>query len=162
MRHNAGASMGGLNSPLHVTHPLRKDSRRCVERRLWRIKLASPRIGGHPPSPEFEVVEGGAPSKKRSEKTSRFRVMTHTPLPKPPQISLIFKADTVRFHVSREKDGKLHLVRCRMGRCEGRSTGRLRASAQGGGRGKPTPHRGSDDPPSKTRTPLRPPWFFQL
>jgi hypothetical protein len=27
----------------------------------------------------------------------------------------------------------------------------------------PTPWQGGrDDPPSKTRTPLRPPWFFQL
>jgi hypothetical protein len=33
-----------------------------------------------------------------------------TPLQKAPQISPIFKADTVRLHVSREKDGKWRLV----------------------------------------------------
>jgi radical SAM superfamily enzyme YgiQ (UPF0313 family) len=38
---------------------------------------------------------------------------TPTPLQKTPQISPIFKADTVRLHVSREKDGKLRLVHAR-------------------------------------------------
>jgi hypothetical protein len=52
------------------------------------------------------------------------------------------------------------LDRCRMAQYEGRSAGRLRASSQGG-RVDPTPLAGgSDDPPSKTRTPLPPPWFF--
>src|ERR1700758_2204059 len=58
------------------------------------------------------------------------------------------------------KGREIALGRCRMGRYEGRSAGRLRASSQGGGRAKPTPHRGSDDPPQKTKTPLRPPLVF--
>jgi hypothetical protein len=44
-----------------------------------------------------------------------------TPRQKQPQISPIFKADTVRLHVSREKDKEIALGRCRMRRCEGRS-----------------------------------------
>jgi hypothetical protein len=35
----------------------------------------------------------------------RLEVMAPTPLQKTPQISPILKADTVRLHVSREKDG---------------------------------------------------------
>jgi hypothetical protein len=56
--------------------------------------------------------------------------MAPTPLQKTPQISPIFKVDTVRLHVSREKDGKSGLV-TPDGRYEGRSAGRLRASSQG-------------------------------
>jgi hypothetical protein len=37
-------------------------------------------------------------------------ILLPAPLQKTPQISPIFKADTVRLHVSREKDGKLRLV----------------------------------------------------
>jgi hypothetical protein len=37
------------------------------------------------------------------------------------------------------KGREIALGRCRMGRYEGRSAGRLRASSQGGGRAKPTP-----------------------
>jgi hypothetical protein len=36
--------------------------------------------------------------------------MRPAPRERPPQISPIFKADAVRLPVSREKDGKLHLV----------------------------------------------------
>jgi hypothetical protein len=36
--------------------------------------------------------------------------MLPAPRQKLPEISPIFKADTVRLHVSREKDGKLRLV----------------------------------------------------
>ena len=85
------------------------------------------------------------------------------PRQKLPEISPTFKADAVRLHVSREKDKEIALGRSRMGRYEGRSAGRLRASSQGGGRAKPTPHRGSDDPPlKKLRPPSGPPGFFQL
>ena len=38
------------------------------------------------------------------------RDLRPAPRQKLPEISPIFKADTVRLHVSREKDGKLHLV----------------------------------------------------
>jgi hypothetical protein len=47
------------------------------------------------------------------------------------------------------KGREIALGRCRVGRCEGRSAGRLRASAHGGGRVDPTPGRGNDDPPFK-------------
>jgi hypothetical protein len=43
-----------------------------------------------------------------------------TPRQKLPKISPIFKADTVRPHVLREKDREIALGRCRMGRYEGR------------------------------------------
>jgi hypothetical protein len=79
--------------------------------------------------------------------------MAPTPLQKTPQIPPIFKAATGTLHVSREKDGKLHLVDAGWDNTKGRSTGRLRASSPGGGRADPTPGRGSDDPPSKTRPP---------
>jgi hypothetical protein len=91
---------------------------------------------------------------------------TSTELPAPRQklteISPILKADTVRLHVSREKDKENAFGRCRMGRYEGRSAGRLRASSRGWKDGSYSLAGGNDDPPSKTRTPLRPPWFFQL
>jgi len=69
-----------------------------------------------------------------------------SPRQKLPEISPIFKTDTVRLHVSREKDGKLRLGYAGMGRYEGRSAGRLRASSQGWNAGSEPPGRGSDDP----------------
>jgi hypothetical protein len=65
--------------------------------------------------------------------------MLPAPRQKLPEISPIFISDKVTLHVSREKDGKLRLGYAGMGRYEGRSAGRLRASSQGGGRGNPTP-----------------------
>src|SRR5689334_847499 len=85
-------------------------SRRCAEGPLWSIKLPSPRIGGPPPSQEGGHRGGGSICKMRAKKTSRFRIMSYTPLEKPPQISPIFKADKVTPHISREKDGKLRLA----------------------------------------------------
>jgi hypothetical protein len=55
----------------------------------------------------------------------------HTPLRKPPQISPIFiqrQGHAPRFA---GKGREIALGRCRMGRYEGRSAGRLRASSQG-------------------------------
>jgi hypothetical protein len=54
--------------------------------------------------------KGGSTRKMRTKKTSRFRIMQPAPRQKPPQISPIFIADKVSLAVSREKDGKLHLV----------------------------------------------------
>jgi hypothetical protein len=45
------------------------------------------------------------------------------------EISPIFISDKVTLHVSREKDGKLRLSYAGMGRYEGRSAKRLRASS---------------------------------
>jgi hypothetical protein len=97
----------------------------------------------------------------RVKKTSRFRIMRPAPRQKPPQISPIFISDKVTPHVSREKDGKFRLV------CAGwddakvvqpDGCGQARRGVEGGS--YPLAG-GSDDPPSKTRTPLRsPPWFF--
>jgi hypothetical protein len=67
------------------------------------------------------------------------------------------EAATVRLHVSREKDKEIALGRCRMGRYEGRSAGRLRASSQGVEGWILPPAGGAMTPPSKTRTPFRPP-----
>jgi hypothetical protein len=95
----------------------------------------------------------------------RSRTDNHWPAPrqKLPEISPIFKTDTVRLHVSREKDGKLRLGYAGMGRYEGRSAGRLRASSQGWNAGSEPPGRGSDDPPlQKLGPPSGPPGFFQL
>src|SRR5437868_2084144 len=87
--------------------------------------------------------------------------MLPAPCQKQPQISPFFISDKVTLHVSREKDGKLRLGYAGMGRYEGRSAGRLRASSQGGGGRILPPGAGSPAPPSKTRTPLRPPRFFR-
>jgi len=43
---------------------------------------------------------------------------------KPLQISPIFKADTVRLHVSREKDGKSGLLYAQIGRFQSRPASR--------------------------------------
>jgi hypothetical protein len=52
-----------------------------------------------------------------------FFVTTNIVLVRRAEISPIFKADTVRLHGSREKDGKLRLGCAGMGRYEGRSAG---------------------------------------
>jgi hypothetical protein len=46
----------------------------------------------------------------RAEKTSRIRIMRPAPRQKLPEISPIFKTDTVRLHVSREKDRETAMV----------------------------------------------------
>src|SRR5262245_64875016 len=87
--------------------------------------------------------------------------MLPAPRQKQPQISPILISDKVTLHVSREKDGKLRLGYAGIRRCEGRSAGRLRASSQGVKGWILPPWQGErDDPPSKTRTPLRPPPGF--
>src|SRR5215472_17745222 len=70
--------------------------------------------------------------------------MRPTFLQKAPQISPIFTPDKITLHVSREKDKEIALGRCRMGRCESRSAGRLRARR--GVEGGPTPRRASGPP----------------
>src|SRR5438128_2180895 len=55
-----------------------------------------------------------------------YGIMLPAPRQKLPEISPIFKASTVRLHVSREMAPGLR----RMGRSQGRSAGRLRASSQ--------------------------------
>jgi hypothetical protein len=65
--------------------------------------------------------------------------MLPAPRQKQPQISPIFISDKVTLHVSRGKDGKLRLRYAGMGRYEGRSAGRLRASSQGVGGGSYPP-----------------------
>jgi hypothetical protein len=86
--------------------------------------------------------------------------MIPAPRQKLPEISPIFKADTVRLHVSREKDGKLRLGYAGMGRYEGRSAGRLRATSQGVEDGPYPPARVSGpSPPQKLGPPSGPPDF---
>jgi hypothetical protein len=86
--------------------------------------------------------------------------MLPAPRQKQPQISPIFISDKVTLHVSREKDKKKALGRCRMGRYEGPSTGRLGAGPQGlKGESHPA-GRGRDDPPLKNWDPLRSPLGF--
>src|SRR5215469_56526 len=77
--------------------------------------------------------------------------MRLTSLQKAPQISPIFTPDKITLHVSREKDKEIALGRCRMGRCESRSAGRLRGSTEGRGRWIL--------PPAGAASPLRPPDF---
>ena len=72
--------------------------------------------------------------------------MRPTFLQKAPQISPIFTPDKITLHVSREKDKEIALGRCRMGRCESRSAGRLRASSEGSGRWSYPPQ--ASGPPS--------------
>jgi hypothetical protein len=89
-------------------------------------------------------------------------LLPSAPRKKPPQISPIFINDKVTLHVSREKDWKLHFVDAGWDDTKVRSPERLWASSQDVEAWLRPPAGGSDDPPSKTRTPLRPPWFFQL
>jgi hypothetical protein len=87
-------------------------------------------------------------------------LLTPAPRQKLPEISPIFKADTVRLHVSREKDGKLRLI------CSGWDDTKIVqpdrcGQARGAGRVDPTPWQGrAMTPPSKTRPPLRHPLVF--
>ena len=88
--------------------------------------------------------------------------MLPAPRQKLPEISPIFKADTVRLHVSREKDGKLRVVYAgwddtKVVQPDG--CGQARRGVEGW---ILPPAGGAITPPSKTRTPLRPPRFFQL
>jgi hypothetical protein len=96
----------------------------------------------------------------------RRAIQDRQPLASPPSETPRDLADFqnrhTRLHVSREKDGKLRLG-AGMGRYEGRSAGRLRASSQGWNAGSEPPGRGSDDPPlQKLGPPSGPPGFFQL
>ena len=74
--------------------------------------------------------------------------MLPAPRQKPAQISPIFISDKVTLHVSREKGGKLRLVYA------GWDDAKVVQPNGCGGWILP-PGRGSDDPPSKTRPPLR-------
>jgi hypothetical protein len=80
-------------------------------------------------------------------------LLVPAPRQKAPQISPIFKADTVRLHVSREKEKDWDDTKV----VQPDGCGQARR----GGRVDPTPRqRGEMTPLSKTRTPLRTPWFF--
>ena len=86
--------------------------------------------------------------------------MRPAPRQKLPEISPILKADTVTLHVSREKDKEIALVDAgwddtKIVHPNGCGQARRRRSVA------PTPRQGGAmTPPSKTRPPLRPPWFF--
>jgi hypothetical protein len=78
------------------------------------------------------------------------------PRQKLPEISPIFRADTVRLHVSREKDKEIALVDAgwddaKVVQPDG--CGPARRGWKGGRVDSYPPAGGSDDPPSKTRTP---------
>jgi hypothetical protein len=82
------------------------------------------------------------------------------PRQKQPQISPIFKTDTVTLHVSREKDKEIALVNAGWDDTKvvhPNGCGQARRTSQ---RGSYPRQGGAMTPPSKTRTPLRPPWFF--
>jgi hypothetical protein len=79
-----------------------------------------------------------------------------------PEISSIFKPDTARLHVSREKDGKLHLVDAGWGDAKAvqpDGCGQARTGVEGW---ILPPAGGTMTPLQKLGPPLRPPWFFQL
>jgi hypothetical protein len=98
---------------------------------------------------DFQSRHGEAPRfAGKGREIALGRCWWPAPLQKTPQISPIFKADTVRLHVSREKDGKLHLVDA--GGTIRRSFSRTAAGKfAGGGRAKPTPTGGAMTPPFK-------------
>ena len=86
-------------------------------------------------------------------------IMLPAPRQKLPEISPIFKADTVRLHVSREKDKEIALIDAgwddtKVVQPDG--CGQARGGCE---RGILPPGRGSDDPPLKTRPPSGPPFF---
>ena len=82
--------------------------------------------------------------------------MLPAPRQKLPEISPILKADTVRLHVSREKDKEIALIDAgwddtKVVQPDG--CGQARGGCE---RGILPPGRGSDDPPLKTRPPSGP------
>src|SRR5262249_3910872 len=95
------------------------------------------------------------------DRRRRFCLECATPLQKTPQISAIFKADSVTLHVSQEKDGKLRLVYAgwddtKVVQPDGCG------QARRGGRADPTPWQGGAmAPPQKLGPPSGPPGFFQ-
>jgi hypothetical protein len=89
--------------------------------------------------------------------------MLPAPRQKLPEISPIFISDKVTLHVSREKDGKLHLVDA--GWDDTKVVPRTAAGKLAGGWKGETypPTGGAMTPLKKAKTPLRPPrGFFQL
>jgi hypothetical protein len=90
--------------------PSRKTSHRCAEGLPWRIKLASSRIGGHPPSQEGRHRRGGQRAKRPTPNAIFSQVLAPTPQAQKLPIAPIFIADKVSLAISRERDGKLRLV----------------------------------------------------
>jgi hypothetical protein len=82
--------------------------------------------------------------------------MLPAPRQKQPQISPIFISDKVTLHVSREKDGKLHLVDAGWGDAKALQPDGCGQARRGRKGGSYPPAGGSDDPLSKTRTPSGP------
>src|SRR6516164_6161963 len=88
--------------------PSRKTSQRCAEGLLWRINLASSRIGGHPPLPGGPPSEGGVNSQNDLPPNAIFsHVLAPTPQAQKLPIAPIFIAKKISLAVSREKDGGL-------------------------------------------------------
>src|SRR5439155_10400613 len=74
------------------------------------------------------------------------------PYQKQPPISPIFISDKVTLHVSREKDGKLHLVDAGWDDTKVVPPDGCGQARRGGGRAKPTLHRVSSDAQPNTMT----------
>jgi hypothetical protein len=158
---NAGASMGGLNSPLRVTHPLRKGgSPACLET-LWRIKLASSRKGGPPPPPpNLRRPRGVHLPKSARKKHRQVGLMTPTPQRKTVQISPDFHQR--QGHAPRFA-GKNSAWFAPNGTIGGSFSPTAAGKLVGGRRvGSDPPGREREPPLQKLGPPLRPPWFFQL
>src|ERR1700745_3751291 len=81
------------------------------------------------------------------------------PRQKQPQISPIFKADTVRLHVSREKDWKLRLVDAGWDDAKVVQPGGCGQARRGVEGGSYPLAREARLPPSKIETPQGPPFF---
>jgi hypothetical protein len=82
------------------------------------------------------------------------------PLQKTPQISTIFKADSVALDVSREKDGKSRLLYAGWDDTKVVQPDGCGQARRGWKSGFLPPGRESDDPLQKTRTPSGPPLVF--
>jgi hypothetical protein len=135
---------------------VRRPGRNAHSRHL----LPADRRVRRPPLPQISGPQGGC----TLEKAPRKNVEISNYVTSPPRETA---SDLADFHQRQGrtrrfagKERETALGRCRVGRYEGRSAGRLRASSQGGGRAKPTPPDKAMTPLKKLRPPLRPPWFF--
>jgi len=100
------ATRGGLNSLLHVTHPLRKgQTGRCCADDFSSAEHPPPPIDGRGGRRKIKKTRGGPLKVRIVQNRKNGGIMPPTPHLKTPPISPIFTADSFTLVVSREKTG---------------------------------------------------------
>jgi hypothetical protein len=116
---NDGDPMGGLNSPLRVTHPPRERRHTAALRDSFGASNSPLPHRWLTPLPRRAAIGGGSTREMTYPPNDLFARFGTTPLPQKLPIAPIFIADSVSIAVSREKGGKLRLVYVKLGRCQG-------------------------------------------